>query len=95
MKKIEVSQVSKIEGLVRKVILIKNNWALLENFDEEQNFITSYDVVKINKTNKDVNTFFLKLEQGSEFFSKSNKWGKEGFTFNKKHTALKYIENIF
>lgn len=94
MKKIEVGQTSKIEGLYRKVIEIKNNWALLENYIGESQIISSYDVIKINILNKDRNILGKITEKGTEFLSRSKQWGTNGFTFKEKNTAINFLNTV-
>jgi hypothetical protein len=76
--------------------LIKRNESYAIYLQKKEGFSYEYfEVVKIQKVKKDVETSFMRLKAGDEFYPSSGQWGSQGWTFTTlEHAESKYNELI-
>lgn len=81
---VEVGKVFKIDGMVREVVDVKKNIALLECRPAAEAPVSSFDVC-VCETRKKDNWMFL---------PPTDTWGEKGFTYNDYEKAKGHLEAL-
>jgi hypothetical protein len=75
--------------------LVKRNESCAIYTQKKEGFSYEYfEVIKIQTVKKDVDTSFMTLKAGTEFYPSSNEWGSKGWTFKTLEQAEKKFDEL-